>query len=207
MFGLTKQELVVLKKLTTPIKIQNYIDSVPLNYEKNGETYMSVHRVIRENKMHCFEGAIFAAAALWVGGHKPLLLDLKSVDGDDHVVALYKENGYWGAISKTNHVVLRFRDPVYRTIRELVLSYFHEYTNYQITKKTLRSYSRPFDLSKKGTVWITAEEELDELVEELDQSRHYPIIPMKNIRLIRQPGKMEKRTENLIEWSKNDSRT
>lgn len=207
MFGLTKSELAVLKKLNTPIKIQNFLDIVPLNHEKGRETYMSVRRVLRANKMHCFEGALLAAAALKIHGQKPLILDLKSVNGDDHVVALYKKNGYWGAISKTNHVVLRFRDPVYRTIRELALSYFHEYTNYRMTQKTLRSYSKPFDLSKKGLAWLIAEEELDTLAEELDQSGHYPIAPDKNLRLIRPPDKMEKKTANLIEWGKNDLKT
>lgn len=207
MFGMTKTELATFKKLSTPIKIQNFLDSFPVNYEKGSETYMSPRRVLREKKMHCFEGALVAALALWVHGEKPLLLDLKSPEGDDHVVALYKKNGYWGAISKTNHVVLRFRDPVYRTIRELVLSYFHEYTNYAMTKKTLRSYSAPYDLSKKGDRWVTAEEELFSLVEELDDSRHYPIVPNKNLRLIRPPDAMERKTADLVEWQKSDPRT
>lgn len=207
MFGLTKKELAILKKLSTPIKIQDYLDTIPLNHEKHGETYMSPRRVLRENKMHCFEGALLAALALWVHGEKPLLLDLKTKEGDDHVVTLYQRNGYWGAISKTNHVVLRFRDPVYRTIRELVMSYFHEYTNYAMTAKTLFSYSQPFDLSRLGTSWVTAEEEMHDLADTLDHSRHYPILPKKNIRLIRRPDQMEKKTANLVEWKKTDPRT
>ena len=121
MFGLSKKELVVFKKLNTPIKIQNFLDKIPMNWEKRGETYMSPRRALRAQNMHCLEGAVFAATALWLQGEKPLLLDLKANGDDDHVVALYKRNGYWGAISKTNHAALRFRDPVYKTIRELAL--------------------------------------------------------------------------------------
>ena len=150
MFGLNKKELTILKKLTTPIKIQNFLDSIPRNSEKNGETYMSPRQVLTQNKAHCFEGALVAALALWLHNEPPLLLDLKAnhID-DDHVLALYRRNNYWGAISKTNHATLRFRDPVYKTLRELALSYFHEYFENDHGKKTLRQYSaRPFDLRK-----------------------------------------------------------
>lgn len=127
MFDLTKKELVILRRLTTPIKIQNFLDSIPRNHEKQGETYLSPRQVLKQNKAHCFEGALVAALALWLQGERPLLFDLKAEGDDDHVVALYKRNNYWGAISKTNHATLRFRDPVYRNLRELALSYFHEY--------------------------------------------------------------------------------
>ncbi len=115
MFGLAKSELTTLKKLSTPIKIQDYLDSLPINWEHGGETYMSPRRVLREKKAHCLEGALLAACALWIAGKKPLLLDLKTSGDEDHVVALYREGGRWGAISKNNHVTLRFRDPVYLT--------------------------------------------------------------------------------------------
>src|SRR3989338_6552129 len=127
MFGLSKKELAIFKKLNTPIKIQDFLDKIPMNWEKKGETYFSPRRALEARKMHCLEGAIFAATALWLQGEKPLLLDLKAKGDDDHVVALYRRNGYWGAISKTNHAALRFRDPVFKTLRELAVSYFHEY--------------------------------------------------------------------------------
>lgn len=205
--GLTKKELSVLKRLNTPIKIQDYLDTLPINHEKGGETYMSPRRVLREKKAHCLEGAMLAALALWLAGKKPLLMDLKTSTGDDHVVALFKQNGCWGAISKTNHILLRFRDPVYRTLRELAISYFQEYTNYALTTKILRSYSRPLDLSKWKTNWITAEEELFSLAEALDDLPHYSLVSSRNLKLVRRPDKMEAKLGKIEEWSKDDPRT
>lgn len=199
--------MAVLKKLSTPLKIQDFLDAMPLNWEKNGDTYMSPRRVLRENKAHCLEGALLAALAIWLKGGKPLLLDLKTVDGDDHVVALFKQGGCWGAISKTNHVTLRYRNPVYQTVRELAMSYFHEYYSGKSCRRTLRSYSRPFDLRTLGEDWITSEEELDEIAESLDESRHYNLFPQKNIKLLRFPDKMELLADKLTEWKKEDPRT
>ncbi len=123
MFGLTKAEERVLRELNTPSKIQDFLNGLAINHEKKGETYLSPRRVLVERKAHCLEGALLAATALWIAGQKPLLMDLRTLENDDdHVVALYRTNGYWGAISKTNHSVLRFRDPIYRTLRELTLS-------------------------------------------------------------------------------------
>ena len=119
---LTKHELAIFKKLNTPRKIQDFLERMPINFDKGADTLMSPRRLLRVGKAHCIEGALFAAAALWFHGHKPLLLDLQATDDDyDHVVALFRHNGYWGAISKTNHAVLRYREPVYRGIRELAL--------------------------------------------------------------------------------------
>src|SRR3989338_8296200 len=186
MFGLSKSELKILKKLATPINIQDFLDKIPMNWEKRGETYFSPRRALKAKKMHCFEGAVFAAAALWLNGEKPLLLDLKAKGDDDHVVALYKRNGYWGAISKTNHAALLFRDPVYKTIRELALSYFHEYFRNSDGKKILVSYSsKPFNLRTLGAKWITAEEDLRNIVEAIDFAPHKQIYPKKNKKFIR----------------------
>jgi len=207
MFGLSKSELAVFKKLNTPIKIQNYLDSMPINWGKHGHTYMSPRRVLQEQKMHCLEGALFAALALWIQGEKPLLLDLKADGDDDHVVALYKRNGYWGAISKTNHATLRFRDPIYKTIRELSVSYFHEYFLNTTGKKVMRSYSDPFSLKRLGTTWITDEEDLSDLVDALDSSPHHKIFPQKNAKFIRKADQMEKKAGSLIEWKKSHPRT
>jgi hypothetical protein len=124
------------------------LDTLAINHEKNGETYKSPRRVLKERSAHCLEGAMFASLCLLFAKQKPLIMDLKSDCGDDHTVALYKVNSYWGAISKTNHATLRFRDPVYKTIRELALSYFHEYFDLKTGKKILESYSEPFDMKK-----------------------------------------------------------
>ena len=208
MFGLSKSELKIFKKLSTPIKIQDFLDKIPKNWEKRGETYFSPRRALKAKKMHCFEGAVFAAAALWLNGEKPLLLDLKAKGDDDHVVALYKRNGYWGAISKTNHAALRFRDPVYKTIRELALSYFHEYFRNSDGKKILVSYSsKPFNLRTLGAKWITAEEDLRNIVEAIDFAPHKQIYPKKNKKFIRPADVMERRAGKIIEWKKNHPKT
>jgi hypothetical protein len=200
MLGLTPQEITFLKKLSTPIKIQDFLDSLPLNYEKKVETNMSPRKVLKKKVAHCMEGALLAAAALWIQGKPPLLLDLKAHPyDDDHVVALYKINGLWGAISKTNHATLRFRDPIYRSIRELALTYFHEYTT-PSGKKVLHSYSRPFDLRKEGIDWVTSEEDLWELAHTLDTIKHFPLVPEKNKRYIRKADAMEIKAGELREW-------
>jgi len=208
MFGLSKKELAVLQKLTTPCKIQDFLDTLPINHLKKGATCYSPRQVLREKKAHCIEGALLAATALWLHGEPPLLLDLKATRDDyDHVVALYKKNGYWGALSKTNYPVLRFRDPIYRTVRELALSYFHEYLLPKTGRKTLCSYSRPFSLKRFGTNWITLEEGAWDIACALDDSRHYPLVPKKNTRFLRKASPLESKAGDLIEWSKKDSRT
>jgi hypothetical protein len=167
----------VLRKLNTPEKIQDFLNTIPFNFEKRGETYRSVEQTLAHGTAHCFEGALVAAAALALQKQKPLLLDLKSSKkDDDHVVALFRRGKYWGAISKTNHAVLRYREPVYRSVRELALSYFHEYFLPNGTK-TLQSYSRPFHLQKFGTEWLTSKENLFHLVDALDASPHFRIVP------------------------------
>lgn len=207
MFDLTKTELRILTKLSTPIKIQNFLDRFPINWEKGGETYMSPRCTLAAKKMHCFEGALVAALALWVHGEKPLLLDLQTKDDTDHVVALYRQNGYWGAISKTNHSTLRFRDPVYKTVRELALSYFHEYTHERTGRKTLVAYSKPFNLARFGSDWVIAENDLFELVDMLDASPHYPLVPKKNKPLLRPADALERRIGTLVEWPHHHPRT
>lgn len=199
---LTHSENAVLKRLSTPQRIQDYLDSLPFNFETRGETYMSPRRVLKAKTAHCFEGALLAAAALAYHGQKPLLMDLQTTfkDDDDHVVTLFRQNGHWGAISKTNHAVLRWRDPIYKTIRELALSYFHEYF-LKDGRKSLRAYSAPFDLSQvPPDKWVTAEEDLDFLVTRLDNSRHFPTMPKKNSRLIRKATAFEIRAMDITEW-------
>src|SRR3989344_3125367 len=201
MFGLSPRELRILQKLTTPAKIQDFLDSLPMNHEKKGETHMSPRRVLREKKAHCIEGALLAAVALWLHGEPPLLLDLVSApEDDDHVVALYKRNGYWGAISKTNHATIRFRDPVYKTIRELALSYFHEWFMNTNGVKTLRSYSQPLHLRELGPNWVTSSKDLWHVDKMLDALPHHPVVPKGNKRYIRKADRMERRAGGITEW-------
>lgn len=201
MLGLTKAELAILRPLKTPAKIQDWLDALPINFEDAGETYYSPRQVLREGKAHCLEGALLAAAALWLHGEEPLLLDLKTTNADlDHVLALYRRRNLWGAISKTNHATLRFRDPIYRTPRELALSYFHEYFLNDTGVKTLRRYSQVFKLKKFGESWVTAEEKLDEIVNALDFSRHFPLFPQAQLKLIRPASRLERRAGELVDF-------
>ncbi len=210
MLGLTKKELAVLRSLTTPAKVQDFLDTLPMNWEKKGDTHYSPRRTLREKKAHCIEGALIAAAAFWVQGEEPLLIDfmVREGTGDDaHVGALYKKNGYWGMVSKTNHYTLRFRDPVFKTVRELALSYFHEWYLGATGEKTLESYSKPLNLKRFGTSWITSEENLWYLDDALDALSHYPIVPKGNKRFVRKADQMERKAGRLVEWPKSDPRT
>lgn len=208
MLGLTKKELVALKKLSTPIRIQEYLDTLPFNFEKKGDTHYSPRRTLQEKKAHCFEGALLAAVALWVQGDEPLVLHLASLPhDDDHMVALYKKNGYYGAISKTNHSVLRFRDPIYKTVRELALSYFHEYFLNKDGKKTLVGFSRAINLKRFGRSWVTAEEDLFEMDYSIMAMPHSPFIPKGNEKFIRPADHMERNAGIPVEWTKKHPRT
>jgi hypothetical protein len=165
----------LLRKLSTPEKIQRYLDELPYNKEKDGETCRSPRLVLEHNTAHCFEGALFAAAALRVNGRTPLLLDLESVRDDDHVIAVYRANDCWGAVAKSNYAGLQFRSPVYRTLRELALSYFEHYYNLK-GEKTLRAYSRPVSLARFDSIdWMTTEEPLWAIAEYLCTIKHTPI--------------------------------
>lgn len=207
MLGLSPSEMDIFKNLNTPIKIQDFLDTLAVNWEKKGDINMSPRCVLHEKKAHCIEGAFLAAVALWIHGEKPLLLELK-VPGDiNHIVTLYQRNGYWGAISKTNHLALRFRDPVYKTIRELVLSYFHECFDDKTGKKVLRGYAGPFNVKRWGKRWITSEEDLYYIAEEIYNAKIIPLFPKKNEKYIRKADKMEMRLGTEIEWKKTDPRT
>lgn len=163
---LTRTELAVLQKLTTPEKIQHFLDhDIGYNKEKDGETCRSPRRVLCDRIAHCAEGAFFGAAALRVHGHEPLIVDLEAVRDDDHLLAVYKAHNHWGAIAKSNYAGLRFREPVYRTIRELVMSYFEHYYN-PAGEKTLRAFSKPVNLKRfDKDNWTTTEEDLWDVCE------------------------------------------
>ncbi len=203
MYGLTSQELRLLTSLRTPQKIQDFLDTLPINFEKRGETCMSPRRVLRTRIAHCMEGAMLAALALRLTGHRPLVLDLKVTDDDyDHVVTLFQHREYWGAISKTNHGTLRYRDPVYKSVRELAMSYFHEYTESK-GKKVLRSYSRPVDLSRfDARGWMTDEEDVWYVPEYIDNVRHCTILTRSQLSRLRPADRMERRIGSIVEWKK-----
>ncbi len=166
-----------LKALKTPEKIQRFLDTeIEYNKEPDGPTIRSPKRVLRDRVAHCIEGALLGAAALRVHGQPPLLLDLESVRDDDHVLAVFKQHNRWGAIAKSNYAGLRFREPVYRTLRELVMSYFEHYFN-EAQEKTLRKYSRPVNLSRFDRIhWMTTEEDLWPIADHLATIPHVPIL-------------------------------
>lgn len=203
-FGFTAAECTLLRRQNTPRKIQDFLDTFVMNMEEGGDTYFSPRKVLRLKKAHCMEGAMLACVCLRMIGKPPLVMDLKTSDDDvDHVVALFRERGHWGAISKTNHAVLRYRDPIYRTLRELALSYFHEYFLNKNGKKTLLSYSRPVDLSQfdhRG--WMTAEDDPDYIPEHIDQVHHYPLLTPWQRAHLRPADLVERKAGAVIEWKK-----
>lgn len=198
---MTPEIFSVVSKLSTPQKIQEYLDSIPFNFEKNGETCMSPLRVLANKKAHCIEGAMLAAYALMVHGHRPLLLNLKVKKSDvDHVVALYKVGEFWGAISKTNHAVLRYRDPVYSTIRELALSYFHEYFLPTTGEKTLLGYSRPVSMKRFGTRWPVRDDDMWDIAEYIYDAQVTPIAPQENMKYLKNASTIERKVSGIQEW-------
>lgn len=205
---LTLKELGLLKGLSTPAKIQDYLNTLAINHEKRGETCRSPHGVIASGNAHCLEAALLAAAALWLHGEEPLLMELEAAPRDQHhAVALYRRSGYWGAISKTNHTVLRFRDPIYRTTRELALSYFHEYFLNSTGAKMLRGYTRPFSLKRFGSAWVSSDTDLWDIAYALRDAPHVSLVPEENRRYLRPADTFERKTGRLIEWPKSDPRT
>ena len=178
-FGFEKHELSIFRKLSTPQTIQRFLDDeVGYNKEKDGETCRSPRRVLRDRLAHCAEGAYFAAAALRLIGHPPLIMDLMAVRDDDHLLAVFQQDGCWGAIAKSNYSGLRFREPVYRTVRELVMSYFAHYYNLK-GELTLREFSRPVNLSRFDRKnWMTAEEDLFWLGDTFYTVPHSPVMPV-----------------------------
>ena len=153
----TARELRALRALRTPAGIQKALEAMPYHL---ASTAWSPRRVLREGTAHCLEGAVFAAAALRVLGFPPLLLDLEAVQDTDHVLAVFQVDGCWGAIAKSNFSGLRYREPVYRSPRELVMSYFEGYVNYR-GERTLRAFSNPIDLARfDARGWMTTDDDV-----------------------------------------------
>jgi hypothetical protein len=170
----------MLPKFSNPRAIQDYLDG--LAYNTTDQTFCP-RDVVLQQKAHCMDGAVFAATALESIGHPPRLVDLRAVDDDDHVIAVFRENGLWGAVAKSNTTTLRYRDPAYRSIRELALSYFPVYFNVA-GEMSLYEYSRPFSLRKYRGKHLVAED-VAYIGLDLDKTVHYPIVSRQQLKSMR----------------------
>ncbi len=198
----TPEENRLLKQLSTPAKIQDFVNSLTYRVSGNNDTCLSPQQVLKMREAQCIEGAMFAASALRANGFPPLIVDLVSTANDyDHVIAVYQIHGHWGAISKTNHGVLRYREPIYKTIRELVMSYFHEYFLQSTRAKTLRTFSKPVNLArfdKRG--WETSDESIWYIPEYLLSIPHSPILNRSQIARLRKADEIEQKMGTIVEW-------
>ena len=198
---LTPAEHKTFARLDTPQKIQTFLDRVPANFCLNGDTAMSPRTMLKARLAHCAEGAVFAAAALVYHSKPAWLVDMRARPTDqDHIITLFKVRGLWGAISKTNHAILRWRDPIYRNPRELMMSYAHEYT-LASGQKSLLEYSRPISLTGyTPSRWVTLPEDLDWLLVELDTAPHIPLAPRYAMRRLRRATPVELKAQSILEW-------
>ena len=171
---LTKENLLLVRTLTTPAKIQSFLEAIPYSPD---HFYRCPLRVIRDRKAHCFDGAVFAASMLRRIGFSPLILELlPNARDDDHLLAVFKVDGYWGAVAQSNFTGLRYREPIYRTLRELVMSYFEQFYNIE-REKTLRGYGLPMNLSRYDPLgWDVHDETLDQIADDLDRQRHFKLL-------------------------------
>src|SRR5215471_12021824 len=198
---LSPREHRLFARLDTPQKIQNFLDKLPVNFGLEGDTAMSPRRVLGARMAHCAEGAIFAAAVLAYHGNRPLLMDIRALPSDqDHIITLFRERDLWGAISKTNHAILRWRDPNYASARELAMTYAHEYC-LPGGKKSMLSFSKPFSLRQYAPrSWVIAPEDLDWLLVDLDTSPHLPVAPRHALRKRRRTSRVELLSQDVVEW-------
>jgi hypothetical protein len=198
---LTPAEHRVFARLNTPQKIQTFVEKLPPNFELKGDTAMSPRTMLKARTCHCSEAAFFAAAALAYHGRGAWLMDIVALPSDkDHVVTLFQERGLWGAISKTNHAVLRWRDPIYRTPRELAMTFAHEY-NLNGGKKSMLSFSRPFSLARYSPKrWVIAADDLDWLLYALELSPHVAVAPKHALRNRRRSTRVELKSQDVTEW-------
>ena len=175
-------ELAIFRRLNTPSRIQRFLDDLRYNKEPGGITCRSPRGVMRHRTAHCMEGAMFGAAALRQLGYPPLLFDLEAVQDTDHVLALFRVRGRWGAIGKSNFSGLRFREPIYRDLRELAMSYFEHFYNLR-GEKTLRGFSRPVNLKRfDGADWMTSEKDVWVIPQYLCEIPHRSLLTAAQIR-------------------------
>jgi hypothetical protein len=173
MDAFTPAELRKLRSLKNPYGIQRFLNDMPYHV---ADTSFSPRLVLSEKTSHCFEAAMLAAAALRANGYPPFVLDLEAENDTDHVIAIYRERGHWGAIAKSNFAGLRYREPVYRTLRELALSYFDSYCNLR-RERTLRTFSRPVNLKRFDSQnWMTTDQPLWFVAEYLFTIHHTPLL-------------------------------
>lgn len=166
----------IRRRLATPMRIQEYLDGIRYNTEADGETFRSPRRALRDETANCIEGAVLAAAALRVRGTPPLIMDLTAVHDEDHVLAVFQREGHWGAIGTSKFTGLRYREPVYRTLRELAMSYFEHYFNLA-GERTLRGYGRPVNLARFDRLdWMTSELDLWPIATHLERIPHVPLL-------------------------------
>jgi hypothetical protein len=198
--GLTRAEFAVLRRLNTPRKIQQFLHDLGQNFELKGDTCRPVRVVLRTRTAHCIEGAMLAATALWIQGEPPLVMDMRAHRDYDHVITLFRRNGLWGAFSKTNGIGLRCRDPVFRTLRELAMSYLHEYAN-KAEIKTLREFSGAGDLRRfDPKLWVSGEKNCWEVPEWLDELRHYPVLGTRQFKALLPRDPFEKRVGAMLQY-------
>ncbi|MFH0863263.1 MAG: hypothetical protein V1875_09600 [Candidatus Altiarchaeota archaeon] len=179
--------LRVLARLDSPWRIQEYLNSLPYDHV---DGCVSPLNVVREGKAQCLEGALLAAACLMMAGRRPLIVDLRAYRDDDHVIAVFREGGLWGAVSKSSFITLEYREPAYRSIRELAMSYFDFYIDGR-ARISLREYSRPMDLRRFGDGWVSSEKDLEYIGGLLDETAHY--------RLVKKGAKLKKKDGALLE--------
>ena len=185
----TREEISFFKTIDNPDKIQKFLDSIEYN---PGYECRSPRWVIKKRSAHCFEGALLAAAALQFIGYKPLIVDMLAVNDDDHVIAVFKQNEHWGAVAKSNFTSLKFREPVYRSLRELIMSYFDFFFNIN-GEKSLRSYSLPLNLTIfESRNWATTDEDLEYIGEKIESLHHFPVA---NINML---DKLYKASESML---------
>jgi hypothetical protein len=201
--GLTQAQFATLARLDTPQKVQAFVNRIPANHERGGETLLSAREVLRQRRAHCLEGAFVAACALWIHGRPPLVVHLDCDLSDyPHCIAVFRQGRFWGAISKTNGAVLRHRDPVYRTLRELALSYFHEYCDRK-GRHTLRSYSGAFDMRRVDTdLWVTSTASCWDAHERLVGLRHYPLVSARQVARLSRRDPFESRVSKFLQYPK-----
>jgi hypothetical protein len=199
--GLSPREYATLARLTTPERIQAFLNAIPANHEPDGETVYSVRNVLRYRVAHCIEGALVAACALAIHGEPALVMHLDCAAHDNpHVLALFRRGGHFGALSKSNGAWLRYREPVYRTLRELAMSYFHEYANRR-NDKTLREYSVPYDLRRMDPrVWVSGEKGAWPVAAALDDIRHFRLVAGRHLRLVSRRDPFERRAGALSQY-------
>jgi len=187
-FGFTAAELRKFRSLKTPYGIQKFLDAMPYHLATSA---WSPRKVLREQTAHCLEGAFFAAGALRVLGYPPLVLDLEAEHDTDHVIAIFRERGHWGALAKSNYAGCRYREPVYRTLRELAMSYFEVYFNLR-GERTLRRFSRPVNLARfDAQGWMTSEKNLWFIPEYLLGLFHYQLLTRAQVKAL---NRLDKRS-------------